>query len=250
MKVVHHQSYNRVYSSDPAAKSGRMECIYDELQGSFDFFTPEPATEDDLRLAHDEHHINSVKRDEKSYEIAVLAVGGAIKTAEIAVEDEPAFGLIRPPGHHASKNSSWGFCYFNNMAIAIKRLMEGGTIGSAFILDFDLHTGDGTIDILGGKREVSILNPHSTNREEYLTEISDTLAAAKDYNIIALSAGFDEYEKDWGGLLKTEDYKRIGSMAKDFAEDECEGRRFALLEGGYYLPDLGKNVKSLLDGMK
>ena len=71
---------------------------------------PEPATEEDLRLVHGETHINSVKTRRGIYEVAVLAVGGAIKASELAMQGEPAFGLIRPPGHHANRDSSWGFC--------------------------------------------------------------------------------------------------------------------------------------------
>jgi len=66
---------------------------------------------------------------------------------------------------------------------------------------------------------------------------------------LALSAGFDRHEQDWGSMLKTEDYESIGKMIKEFAGTECNSRRFAVLEGGYNHSVLGKNVKSLLEGM-
>ncbi|HUV46194.1 MAG TPA: histone deacetylase family protein, partial [Dehalococcoidia bacterium] len=80
-------------------------------------------------------------------------------------------------------------------------------------------------------------------------ELKEHLGKAKEYDIIGVSAGFDTYEKDWGRSLKTEDYNTIGSMIKETAKS-CKGRRFALLEGGYYIPDLGKNVKSFLEGLE
>ena len=66
---------------------------------------------------------------------------------------------------------------------------------------------------------------------------------------VAVSAGFDRHEDDWGGLLKTEDYEAVGKLVKDYSKSACHGRRFAVLEGGYNHDVLGKNVKALLDGM-
>ena len=62
-----------------------MESIYKELQGYFEFVEPEPASEEDLRLVHGQLHINSIKRHELLYEVALLAVGGAIKASELAM---------------------------------------------------------------------------------------------------------------------------------------------------------------------
>ena len=122
MKVVYHERYREVYSSDPASQPGRIESIYNELYDQFEFVKPEPARERDLLLVHGKSHVEYIKVNPLLYEIASLAVGGAIKASEIALTGEPAFGLIRPPGHHASPNSSWGFCYFNNIAISIEKL--------------------------------------------------------------------------------------------------------------------------------
>lgn len=249
MKVVYHERYRRVYTADPAATSGRIESIYDELYGRFDFVKPQPADEEDLKLVHGEGHINWVKRHQLTYEIAVLAVGGAIKAAELAIEGEPAFGLIRPPGHHASRDSSWGFCYFNNIAISIERLRRENKIEKAFVVDIDLHYGDGTANIFSGVPQVSYFHVEGISREEYLDSLVGRLATAKACDVIAVSAGFDRHERDWGGLLKTEDYETIGKMVRECAEEICDGRRYAVLEGGYNHRVLGENVKSLLLGM-
>jgi acetoin utilization deacetylase AcuC-like enzyme len=247
--VVYHKKYRTVYSSDPASALGRMESIYKELQGLFEFVKPEPASEEDLRLVHGTAHINYIKRHDVLYEVTLLAVGGAIKASELAMQGEPAFGLIRPPGHHASRDSCWGFCFFNNMAISIERLRQTKEITKALIVDIDLHYGDGTANIFNGNPQVTYFHIEGRNRETYLDDLVKCLTTQKDCDIIAVSAGFDRHEQDWGGLLKTEDYQTIGKMIKEFSEEVCQGRRYAVLEGGYNHTVLGKNVKSLLEGM-
>ena len=67
--------------------------------------------------------------------------------------------------------------------------------------------------------------------------------------IIAVSAGFDRHEADWGRMLTTEDYATTGHLVKRYAQRACQGRRFGVLEGGYNHLVLGMNVRSLLDGM-
>jgi acetoin utilization deacetylase AcuC-like enzyme len=249
LKVVYHEKYRTVYSSDPASAPGRIESIYKELQGYFEFVEPEPAIEEDLRLVHGTTHINYIKRHELLYEVALLAVGGAIKASNLAMQGEPAFGLIRPPGHHASQNSCWGFCFFNNVAVSIERLRQTKRIMKALIVDIDLHYGDGTANIFNGNPQVTYFHVEGRNREAYLNDLTKCLISKKDYDIVAVSAGFDRHEQDWGGLLKTEDYQTIGKMIKEFAEETCQGRRYGVLEGGYNHAVLGKNVKSLLEGM-
>jgi acetoin utilization deacetylase AcuC-like enzyme len=250
VKVVYHKKYCEVYASDPAAQSGRMESIYKELRGHFEFVVPEPASEEDILLVHGKSHVENVKAHPLTYEIALLAVGGAIEASEIAVEGEPAFGLIRPPGHHASRDSSWGFCYFNNIAVSIERLLQRGKIGKALIVDIDLHFGDGTANIFAGKPNVAYFHVSGMNRENYLDSLSRLLATQEGYDIVTVSAGFDRHQRDWGGLLTTNDYFVIGKMVKESALGECDGRRYAVLEGGYNHAVLGKNVKAFLQGIE
>jgi acetoin utilization deacetylase AcuC-like enzyme len=249
MKVVYDARYREIYSSDPAAVSGRIECICEELRVDHRFVKPKPATEEDLRLVHGERHINSVKRSGGVYEVAVLAAGGAVKAGELAIEHDPAFGLIRPPGHHASRDASWGFCYFNNIAISIEKLRMKEKISKATIVDIDLHYGDGTANIFAGNPDVSYCHIKGESRRHYLDNLREYLETQNDCEVVAISAGFDRHEQDWGGLLRTEDYLSIGKTIKEFAETVCAGRRYAVLEGGYNLQVLGKNVKALLLGM-
>ncbi|MCS7143764.1 MAG: histone deacetylase family protein [Archaeoglobaceae archaeon] len=241
MEIVFSQKFYKVYSHEPAAEPGRMEAIVRELKG-YEFVEPKPADEKDVLLVHTKRHFEYIKRDRELFEIAMLAVGGTILSAEIAFR-EPSFALVRPPGHHASPDSAWGFCYFNNVAIAVKKLLTEGKISKAVIVDFDLHFGDGTANTFRDEPRVIYYHMSGINIEG----IAEFLER-HEYDIIAVSAGFDRHIDDWGGLLETEDYTEIGRILKEFAEKKCNGKRFAALEGGYNHEVLGKNVKAFLKG--
>jgi acetoin utilization deacetylase AcuC-like enzyme len=177
----------------------------------------------------------------------MLAAGGAIKAAELGFDKKPAFGLIRPPGHHASADSCWGFCFFNNMSIALLRLISEKKIKSAFILDFDLHTGDGNINILKSNvPDIRILNPSSGNESHYMEEVVNTFESLKkdEIDIVCASAGFDNAIGDWGGTLSTNAYREIGNCMREYSEKLCEGRRFAILEGGYNFELMPTNLNA------
>jgi acetoin utilization deacetylase AcuC-like enzyme len=247
MKVVYHEKYKVVYSDDPASAPGRMESVLQVLGDKYKFVDPVRVSEDDIKLVHGESHLAYVRSLELVYETAMMAVGGALKASELAIEGEPAFALVRPPGHHASADSSWGFCYFNNVAIAIEKLRTENLIDSALILDFDLHFGDGTSAIFSGVPEVDYYHAPSAHTVE---SIRNHLIEIGERDIIAVSAGFDRHEADWGGMLKTDDYRRIGEIVKDYAKRNTKGRYFAVLEGGYNHSVLGLNVREFLEGMK
>jgi len=158
------------------------------------------------------------------------------------------FAIIRPPGHHASPEGFWGFCYFNNIAIAIQKLIEENRINKAIIVDFDLHFGDGTDNTFSKTSSVIYYSVKGSNRAQFINNMNSFLEKLEDIDIIAVSAGFDRHEEDWGGLLTTEDYKQIGNDLKNYAERMCNGKRFAVLEGGYNHKVLGKNVRAFING--
>lgn len=245
MRVIFHEDFYEVYTSDPAAAAGRMEAVMDVVESRVDLIKAEAASEADITAVHTKTHIDYVK-GEGLYSISALAAGGAIQAATLGLK-EPALGLIRPPGHHASSNSSWGFCYFNNMAVAIERLKRSNMIESAYILDIDLHFGDGTENILGDKGYVTVHNCAAGSRDAYMDEVADEMARCQA-DMIGISAGFDKHKEDWGGTLETDDYKEIGRLVRAAAL-RCGGGCFAILEGGYNHQVLGHNVLALVEGL-
>ncbi len=245
MKVVFHDDFYKVYTADPAAAAGRMEAIMAVIEPHVDIVSARPAKEKDILKVHSKEQVENVRRS-GLYDIAALAAGGAIQTAMLGLH-EPAFGCIRPPGHHASSGSSWGFCYFNNMAIALHALKHRSQLKNAYVLDIDLHYGDGTVNILESNRFVTVHNVKATDRQAYLLEIEAGLRE-HPVNLIGISAGFDLHRDDWGSLLWTEDYFEIGKLVKAAAERNGGGC-FGLLEGGYNHEILGDNVMALLNGL-
>jgi len=239
MKIVFHKRYyNSSYSMDPAAAPGRLEGIIDILSKNedYEFIEPKPATKEDILRAHTE--------DPLLLELASLAAGGAILAAEEAYNGNPTFAVIRPPGHHASTDSCWGFCYFNNISISLLKLYSEGKIKSGFVLDFDLHTGDGNINILTFRDDAF------RGRTNYIKEVQNYMEELENIDIIVASAGFDQGIEDWGHLLYPEDYFELGKLMKKYSEKLCKGRRYALLEGGYNHHVLPKNLNSFCQGFK
>ncbi|MCL6478939.1 MAG: histone deacetylase family protein [Peptococcaceae bacterium] len=250
MKVVFHERYREVYASDWASEQGRLDGAYRELCGCFDFVEPDPAKEEDLKLVHSTGHIEKMKENNKAYEVAVLAAGGAIKAAQLAVNGERAFALVRPPGHHATVDCKWGFCIFNNIAIAVEKLRREGSIKKALIIDIDLHFGDGTSKIFKDVPDVIYHHVKSRKRSVFLKRLENFLAADHPCDLVAVSAGFDTHEYDWGFLLKTADYNTIGKMIKSYADRCCGGKLFGVLEGGYNHYYLGRNIKAFIMGLE
>ncbi len=248
LKVINSESYLIDYPTASCEVPDRVSAISHALESKYETLQAPSASDDDILLVHTEYILNGVKRDPDLFEAATKAVGGVILASEIAMEGTPAFANVRPPGHHASPNSHWGFCFFNNVAIAIERLRTQGKITSALVLDIDLHFGDGTDNFFAGKPQVEVANIQENHREKFLIQVDKALAE-NDYDIIAISAGFDRHIEDWGGTLTTEDYFTIGRSVRDYSE-KCSERYFAALEGGYNIDVIGENALALCEGME
>ena len=249
MKIVFHDRFLETYTTDPAASFGRLDHALELVQDRFTMVTPAPCSEEDILRAHTSFHLESVKHDRSVYPMAMLAAGATIKAAELAMTGEPAFALCRPPGHHASPESCWGFCYFNNVAVAVRWLLDAGQIKHALIIDFDLHFGDGTSNIFAGDQQVTFWHVSGRNNAGFVQNLEDYLQD-KNADIIAVSAGFDRHAKDWGGMLLTEDYRSMGQILGQHAQDHCSGRLFAALEGGYNARSLGDSVLAFSEGVE
>ncbi|HDN90761.1 MAG TPA: histone deacetylase [Candidatus Aenigmarchaeota archaeon] len=253
----------------------RLRLAYEFLKDKYSFLEPEPARDEDLLLVHSKSYVERVRRGdihdadtpayENIYEYAKLSAGGAILAAK-----EKAFSLMRPPGHHAGKEGialgapTLGFCYFNNIAIAVKKLGK-----KTLILDIDTHHGNGTQEIFQGDSNVIYIPLHTygiypgtglrsegncynyplkigTGDEEYLNTLERALREVdlSEIEVVAVSAGFDTFSGDLGGLnLSEKCYRKIGELIASLNLPT-----FAVLEGGY-TKRLGNCIHEFLQGL-
>jgi len=248
--VVFHEGYLTPYHTSTLERPARVKTIYSKLRDRFPVVRPTSAELQDVLRVHSPTMVARVQAEgRETYETALMAVGGAIAASTEAVGGRPAFALVRPPGHHAGPDDYRGFCFFNNIAAAIAALIAGGAITTALVLDLDLHQGDGTETIFNHSHAVRVVNVWAEARSAYLDSLERELNRSGGVDLMAVSAGFDTYLHDWGGILTTEDYRAMGDMLRSGAKRLCQGRFFAVLEGGYYLPDLGANVLAFCEGL-
>ncbi len=116
------------YSDDASAVPGRMEAIMEsvEKQSGFGIVTPSPAELYDIENVHSGDYIEGVRKNRQLFDMALLSAGAAVSASESGMKGFPAIAIVRPPGHHASRSSAWGYCHFCNMAVALKRLQNQG----------------------------------------------------------------------------------------------------------------------------
>ena len=205
---------------------------------------------------------------------AVQRAAGAAVAATDAVLDgraRNAFCSVRPPGHHATRSETMGFCFFNNVAIAARHALDVRGLERVAIVDFDVHHGNGTEDIIAGDERVLMVSifqdklypfsggvPMGDNmvnvpvpayakgvevRELIEAMWIDRLEAFAP-EMIFISAGFDAHrEDDLGQLgLVEADYEWITLRIKAIADRHAKGRIVSCLEGGYNLGALARSV--------
>lgn len=250
LSLVYHQDYLTSYYTSTVECPARVKAIHAKLSNRFPIVEAQSAKREDILRVHTSALVERVESESReTYEIALLAAGGAIRASDEAMRGISTFGLVRPPGHHAGPDRYWGYCFFNNIAVAITRLMANGTIASAVVIDLDLHDGDGTEAIFKDNPAVNVINVRAKTRTAFLEFLEQELGNSSETDLLGISAGFDTYVRDWGGILDTEDYRAVGTTITTAAHRLCQGRCFAVLEGGYYLPDLGKNVLAFCEGL-
>ncbi|CAN5432871.1 histone deacetylase family protein [soil metagenome] len=210
-----------------------------------------------------------------TWDAALSGAGAALAATDavIAGELENAFCAIRPPGHHACHDHAMGFCFFNNVAIAARYALERHGLKRVAIVDFDVHHGNGTEDILAGDKRVLMcgifqhpLYPFSGTEHPAPNmcnlpvppytrgmEVREMIEAGwmprlEEFKpeMIFISAGFDAHrEDDLGQLGLTEqDFAWITSRVKDVARRHAKGRIVSCLEGGYSLSALARSVEA------
>ena len=256
---------------------------------------PEPATEDDILLVHTRAHLALVKKaaegagrwldpdthvSPRSYEIALLSVGGAIKAVKLWDDGLVPFALIRPPGHHATPDRAMGFCLFNNVAIAARRLLDAGCERVA-ILDWDVHHGNGTQAAFYREPRVLFVSLHQWPHypgSGFFTECGEGEAEGRTVNLplpagstdgdyarafdavvepivrqfapqaILVSAGQDIHRDDpLGSMSVTEaGFADMALRCVRLAQELSDGKLAFVLEGGYDRGATARSVEAIL----
>jgi acetoin utilization deacetylase AcuC-like enzyme len=198
VKVVFHEIFLETYTGDPAASRGRLDYTLSLVREKYTLVKPRPCNEEDVLLVHRPFHLEDVRRDEAVFQMALWSAGATIAAADLAWNGEIGFALCRPPGHHASPEACWGFCYFNNVAIAVQKLLTQGKIEKALIIDIDLHYGDGTSNIFAASPAVAYWHVRGKDRVSFVQNVKDYLEDVQ-IDLLAVSAGFDRHLQDRGG---------------------------------------------------
>ncbi|WAC72241.1 histone deacetylase family protein [Roseateles sp. SL47] len=204
---------------------------------------------------------------------ALRAAGAAVKATDLVLdgEAENAFCAVRPPGHHATREQAMGFCFFNNVAVAARHALDVRGLDRVAVVDFDVHHGNGTEDILANDERVLMvsifqdplypysgsvpLGPNMLNvpvppytRGPEVREMIEALwmPALERFKpqMVFISAGFDAHREDelaQLGLVEA-DYEWITLRIMDVAQRHAKGRIVSCLEGGYHLSALGRSV--------
>jgi acetoin utilization deacetylase AcuC-like enzyme len=303
--ITHEDCVKHEMTPGHPEQPARIGAVLNELvaQGLFQMlqrFEAVEVTRDRLLLAHPQSHVDHVfssapdgsdpllvpldpdtALNQYSLRAALLAAGAGVQAVDLVVGDEfdNAFCCVRPPGHHAEKTQAMGFCFFGSVAIAALHALEQPGIERVAVIDFDVHHGNGTEDLIGdhdsiffcssfqhpfypGKfgpnvagRKINIPLDAGTDGAVFKAKMeSECLPALEAFkpDMVLISAGFDAHKDDpLGGLNWTEnDFAWITRELMGVAERHCEGRLVSMLEGGYNLDALGTSaavhVKTLL----
>jgi acetoin utilization deacetylase AcuC-like enzyme len=257
-----------------------LELLRDQTEIPIEWIKPDVADDEMILRAHTPEHIARLRiphdfdGDTPYYEgiddHARRSVGAALEALKCARAGEVSFSLMRPPGHHATRERAMGFCFLNSVAIAALHVRATGTKRVA-VFDFDVHHGNGTESILLNQSGTAFFSIHqfpcypgtgATNvgencfnytvpphvpREQYRETLARALKDLKRFSpeLIAISAGFDGYALDplAQGSLEAEDFHWLGKELRDVGVP-----MFSLLEGGYS-NDLPKLIFAYLNGI-
>ncbi|MHA1247916.1 MAG: histone deacetylase [Candidatus Thorarchaeota archaeon] len=260
------------------------------------------ATVEDLRRVHTDYMIDTIRimsdlgagevgesayASPELYRSALMAVGGAVRAATLVAKEESrhSFSVMRPPGHHATRSTPMGLCYFNNIAVAIRHIQMKYEVRRVSVLDFDDHFGNGTAEIFYSDPDVQYISIHEYDYDDYgmghfsetgsgdgegtninipllehstdesyslaLREVVVPSVEAHQPEIIAVSAGFDSHYADPVGNMNVDSstFWLIGSTVRGLVESMGARGSFWVLEGGYNPLVLGPCVEASLAGL-
>ena len=211
---------------------------------------------------------------------AKQAAGSGIRAVDLILDkvDNVIFSATRPPGHHAEREQSMGFCIYNNAAIAALYALSKPSINRVAVIDFDVHHCNGTVDIFKNDDRVIVcsssqegiypnINKDINRNNIILTEFPEGCKGAQfcgavesiwqkeidlfKPDLIIVSAGFDAHRDDplAGLCLQDDDYSWLGNFILSLSEKYCRGRVISFLEGGYNLQALAGSCFSYLSAI-
>lgn len=250
-----------------------------ESHPDWEWHQPNEAREEALGRAHSSAHLERVRAARHDFDAdtpayhnifahAARASGAACTVAQASLGGKPAFSLMRPPGHHATRDQAMGFCFFNHIAVAALDALAQGTERVA-IWDFDAHHGNGTEAIVAGDPRIVFASVHQfpgypgtgtrslgnicnfpvapySSRVDHRAAVEQALARLLDFkpDLLLVSAGFDGHAGDplTQMSLETEDFALFGRWLRESAVPAG-----AILEGGYS-DDLPQLIDAFLLG--
>lgn len=296
--ITHPDCLGHVTPEGHPEQVARLERILEALEGKDVIRVKAPlVAEDDLLRVHPKSHVEAIRAASPvsgrvqldadtwmspgTLAAAHRAVGGAVRAVDLVVSGEAhnAFVATRPPGHHAERETTMGFCLFGNVAVAAKYALDHHGLKRVAVVDFDVHHGNGTQDLLEdepraffasshqyplwpGTGAAHETGPHNTIlnvplpprsggavfRREYEDKVFPRVRAFKP-ELILVSAGFDAHRDDpLADLqLETEDFVWVTERLCDLADELCAGKLVSCLEGGYNLYALAESVAAHVD---
>ena len=270
MIVIHdercHEYSQQGHPERPARVRSTQQLLQKQCELEVTWQSPLAVDRSSLERAHHTEHLDRVEAGSRDfdgdtpaypdiYHHALRSTGAGLRALNAATDGKTAFSLMRPPGHHATRDRAMGFCYFNSIAISVMEARSRG-VEKVAVLDFDVHHGNGTEAILLNRKGTAYYSVHQhpcypgtgtrnvgdncfnfpvapqTPREDYrrvLSRALDTLLGFRP-ELIAVSAGFDAYARDplAQETLEAEDFHWVGQSLRELGIPF-----YSILEGGY-----------------